>query len=354
MLSRESLHSSRKSHEPKAPRARPEPLPLLPRGPSFAAALRQHGGAELRRARIDTLQVNVGKLCNMACQHCHVEAGPKRTERMDAVNAQHVIRVLTDNPGLHTLDLTGGAPELNAEFRELVRAARRLGRRVIDRCNLTVLFEPGQHDLGEFLAEQGVDVVASLPCYSLENVEAQRGKGAFDQSLAGLQRLNALGYGQPGSALVLNLVYNPGGAFLPPSQAELEARYRDELSRRFGIVFHQLLTITNMPIKRFAHALEREQKSVEYMSLLVANFNPSAVPGLMCRSLLSVSWDGTLHDCDFNQMLEMPLGVPDDALPRTLAELTSVAVFDGARVHTASHCFGCTAGAGSSCSGATV
>ena len=343
------------------PRAEPGPrasLPLFAGAPwadgAFDATVQAQYGAQLRRGRTDVVQVNVGKLCNMACLHCHVEAGPARTEQMTRETAAHVLRLLDENPKLGTLDLTGGAPELNPQFRYLVEEARRRGRRVIDRCNLSVLFEPGQDDLAEFLARHQVHVVASLPCYSLENVDAQRGKGAFDRSLAGLRRLNALGYGAAGSALSLDLVYNPVGATLPPAQAALEARYRDELARRFDIVFHRLLTITNMPIRRFAHQLEREGKHDAYMHLLVENFNPSAVPGLMCRSLLSVGWDGRIHDCDFNQMLDLRLGVAAERQPQSITELGSLDVLRGARIHTGSHCYGCTAGAGSSCSGATT
>ncbi|MBI2375688.1 MAG: arsenosugar biosynthesis radical SAM protein ArsS [Deltaproteobacteria bacterium] len=320
--------------------------------PSFDESLRASGSGVLRRERATTLQVNVGKLCNMACHHCHVEAGPKRTELMSREVAARIVEVLADNPGVGLVDLTGGAPELNPSFRWLVSAARGLGRRVIDRCNLTILFEPGMEDLARFLAEHQVEVVASLPCYQRENVEKQRGKGAFDKSVEGLRVLNALGYGRPGSGLVLDLVYNPVGASLPPAQAELEAAYQRELGRLFGIQFNRLLTITNMPIKRFAHFLERTGKYEAYMSLLVSHFNAATVPGLMCRTLLSVGWDGRLYDCDFNQMLELPLGLGSHRPPRTLWQLGSLDALEGAWVATGDHCFGCTAGAGSSCGGA--
>lgn len=323
-------------------------LPLLDAQPSFDRALQEHGAAPLVRGRARTLQVNVGKRCNMACHHCHVEAGPKRTEIMTRQVAERVIELLAKNPEIDVVDLTGGAPELNPSFRWLVEETRRLGRRVIDRCNLTVLFEPGLADLPEFLAAHEVELVASLPCYSAENVEKQRGRGAFDKSIQALRLLNELGYGRPGSRLSLSLVYNPVGTSLPPAQSKLEATYKDELSRLFGIEFHNLLTITNMPIKRFAHALERANDLERYMSLLVSHFNVGTVPALMCRSLVSVGWDGQLYDCDFNQMLDIPLG----AGARSIWNIDSFAELEHARVATAGHCFGCTAGAGSSCSGA--
>jgi radical SAM/Cys-rich protein len=316
--------------------------------PRFAAALERHGLGPLRRGPVCTLQVNVGFRCDLACHHCHVEAGPKRRESLDSRTAGRVLELLERNPELHTLDLTGGAPELCAQFRRLVSGARALGREVIDRCNLTVLFEPGQEDTAEFLASQGVTVVASLPCYTRENVDAQRGRGVFARSIEGLRLLNDLGYGGAGSTLRLDLVYNPLGPSLPAAQAELEARYREELRELFGIRFHRLLTITNMPIKRFARQLEREGRAAEYLSLLVNHFNPDTVPELMCRSLLSVGWDGRLYDCDFNQMLGIPLG----AGPRSVWELDDLGALEGAPVATGIHCFGCSAGAGSSCGGA--
>jgi radical SAM/Cys-rich protein len=316
--------------------------------PNFAAALADHGLPALRRTAVETLQVNVGKRCDLACHHCHVEAGPKRTEAMSAETAARVIELLAAHPAVRTLDLTGGAPELNENFRHLVRAARELGRDVIDRCNLTVLFEPGQEDTAEFLAEQGVKVVASLPCYTKDNVDAQRGKRVFERSVDALRRLNALGYSAPGSGLSLDLVYNPLGPSLPPEQAKLEATYKHELRENLGVEFDHLATITNMPIKRFAHALERDGRHAEYMGLLVNHFNPTTVPALMCRSLVSVAWDGALYDCDFNQMLELPLG----AGTRTVCELDDLAELENAPVATGAHCFGCTAGSGSSCGGA--
>lgn len=314
----------------------------------FDDALKERGLGPLVRGEVTTLQVNVGKLCNQACHHCHVEAGPKRTEIMSRAVAERVIELLERNPAVETVDLTGGAPELNPQFRWLVSEVRRLGRQVIDRCNLTVLFEPGMDDLADFLASNEVHVVASLPCYQAANVEEQRGRGVFDKSIAALQKLNTVGYGQNDSPLELDLVYNPVGASLPAPQATLEAAYKRELRQLFGIEFNQLFTITNMPIKRFAHLLERQGQHEAYMSLLVNHFNAATVPGLMCRSLLSIGWDGQLYDCDFNQMLEMPLG----AGPRSVWDVDDLDRLVGGSVAVGSHCFGCTAGAGSSCGGA--
>ena len=314
----------------------------------FDEILIEHGLGSLRRASTVTLQVNVGKRCNQACHHCHVDAGPNRTEIMNDATAARVIELLARNPQLAVLDVTGGAPELAGCFRELVTAARRLGRRVIDRHNLTVLFEDGQEDLALFLARQRVEVVASLPCYGAENVDAQRGAGVFEKSIAALRTLNALGYGRPESPLRLDLVYNPVGAFLPPRQDQLEAEYRERLGERFGITFHHLLTITNMPISRFAEQLAGTGEAERYMGLLVNHFNPATVPGLMCRELVSVGWDGRLYDCDFNQMLELPIGAPRAA---TIWDVDELAALDGAAIATGPHCFGCTAGAGSGCGG---
>ena len=318
----------------------------------FDATLGAHGLPRLRRDRVDTLQVNVGKRCNQACHHCHVEAGPKRTESMDGTVVTRVLELLAASPTVATLDVTGGAPELNPHFRRLVAEARRLGRAVIDRCNLTILFESGQEDLAAFLAAHDVAVVASLPCYTADNVERQRGQGVFAKSIRALQDLNALGYGRPGTGLRLDLVYNPVGAFLPPPQAELEARYRDELARGFDITFDRLLTITNMPIKRFAEMLAREGQDDAYASLLVNHFNPATVEGLMCRTLVSIGWDGRLYDCDFNQMLELPLAGGRPGTPRTIWEIDELDTASTLPIATAGHCFGCTAGAGSSCGGA--
>ncbi len=318
---------------------------------SFASTLRSLGAAPLQRGPVTTLQVNVGKLCNMACHHCHVEAGPKRSEIMPASVAARVVELVESSPGVQVVELTGGAPELNPNFRWLVAEVHRLGRRILDRCNLTVLFEPGLDDLPAFLAAHQVHIVASLPCYRGENVDRQRGKGAFGKSVKALRLLNGLGYGQEGSGLELDLVYNPLGPHLPPPQAALEADYRRELSERFGVVFNRLLTLTNMPIARFAHQLHRAGEHVAYMSLLVNHFNPSTLPALMCRSLVSVSWDGCLYDCDFNQMLDLPLAGAARA-PRTVWGLDAFDELEGLPVSVADHCYGCTAGAGSSCGGA--
>lgn len=319
----------------------------------FADHLARTGQAALRRGRITTLQVNVGLRCNLACHHCHVESGPKRTEALDARGLARVVELLARNPGVTTLDLTGGAPELHPGFRELVRGARRLGRRVIDRCNLTVFEEPGQQDTPEFLARERVDVVASLPCYGPENVDAQRGRGVFAGSIRALQRLNALGYGRGEDpcdphALRLDLVYNPTGPSLPPDQRELEAEYRDRLANDFGIVFDRLLTITNMPIKRFAHQLRRDGEHEAYMALLVSHFDAANLDAVMCRSLISVGHDGSIYDCDFNQALGLRASGP----ARTIFEVDDLASLADGPIRTGSHCFGCTAGAGSSCGGA--
>jgi len=312
----------------------------------FAARLSREGLGALRRARTTTLQVNIGLRCNLACHHCHVESGPKRDEALDSRGVDRILELLAASPDVDTLDLTGGAPEMHPDFRRLVSGARALGRRVIDRCNLTILHEPEQEDTAAFLASEGVHVVASLPCYSLENVEAQRGRGVFDGSVRALQALNALGYGH--GSLALDLVYNPVGPSLPPPQASLEADYREALEREFGIVFDALLTITNMPIKRFAHALARDGRDREYMDLLIANFNAETVPGLMCRHQLSVDHRGRLYDCDFNQALGLEIPGPT----RTIFDLETLHDLDERAIATASHCFGCTAGAGSSCGGA--
>ncbi len=315
--------------------------------PSFEEMVETVEHRGLRRGHVTALQVNVGKLCNMACHHCHVDAGPKRTEIMPREVAERVIELLALSPAVETLDLTGGAPELNPSFRWIVSEARRLGRHVIDRCNLTVLYERDQEDLGDFLAANRVHVIASLPCYGEENVDKQRGNGAFQKSIRALRQLNALGYGRSG--LQLDLVYNPIGGFLPPEQSGLEVRYKDELQRHFGVRFDRLLTITNMPIKRFAVWLEKAGQLEAYMSLLVNHFSPATVAGLMCRSLVSIGWDGRVYDCDFNQMLDVPIGAPRI---RTVWDLANLDSLTDAKVATGAHCFGCTAGAGSSCSGA--
>ena len=302
----------------------------------------------LRRARLDTLQVNLGYKCNQSCLHCHVNAGPNRTEMMDDATLALIPQVLTVR-ALGTLDITGGAPELHPGFRGLVRAARAQGVRVIDRCNLTILFEPGQDGLAAFLAEQRVEVVASMPCYSVANVDRQRGDGVFDKSIAALQQLNAIGYGQPDSSLVLNLVYNPQGAVLPPEQQGLQADYKRELFSNFGIVFNELFALTNMPIQRFGSTLVSKGTFDSYMDLLKDSFLAQNLPGVMCRNTVSVDWQGWLSDCDFNQQLGLPLGV--SSLRRHLRDLLKTGL-DDQPIRVAGHCFGCTAGQGSSCGGA--
>ena len=300
------------------------------------------------RARLDTLQVNLGYRCNQTCVHCHVNAGPHRTEMMDAATLALIPDVLAAR-GLGTLDLTGGAPELHDGFRALVRAARAQGVRVIDRCNLTILFEPGQQDLAQFLADQQVEVVASMPCYSAANVDKQRGDGVFDLSIAALQQLNALGYGQPGSGLMLNLVYNPQGASLPPDQHALQADYKRELLAHFGIVFNELFALTNMPIQRFGSTLVSKGSFDSYLDLLKNSYQAQNLPGVMCRNTVSVDWQGWLSDCDFNQQLGLPLG--NSGLQKHLRDLLTTDL-DGKAIRVAGHCYGCTAGQGSSCGGA--
>ena len=300
------------------------------------------------RARLDTLQVNLGYRCNQSCLHCHVNAGPNRTEMMDDATLALIPQVLAARQ-LGTLDLTGGAPELHPGFRDLVRTARAQRVRVIDRCNLTILFEPGQDGLAAFLAGQRVEVVASMPCYSAANVDKQRGDGVFDKSIAALRRLNALGYGREGTGLALNLVYNPQGASLPPEQQALQADYKRELLDHFGIVFNELFALTNMPIQRFGSTLVSKGTFDSYMDLLKGSFQPENLPGVMCRNTVSVDWQGWLSDCDFNQQLGLPLGT--SGLQRHLRDLLKNAL-DDQPIRVAGHCYGCTAGQGSSCGGA--
>lgn len=319
---------------------------------SFEEVLLEQGCGPLLRSETTTLQINVGKLCNQACHHCHVEAGPKRTEVMPSNVADRLLQVISASPTVTTVDITGGAPELNPNFRRLVSRSRELGRHVIDRCNLTVLFEPGQECLAEFLGANQVEIVASLPCYTAANVDEQRGRGVFGKSIQALQQLNRLGYGMPGSALKLNLVYNPVGAFLPPPQDQLEADYKRQLREHFGIEFHRLFTITNMPIRRFATFLRQNGKYDEYMGLLVNHFSAATIPDLMCRSLVSVGWDGALYDCDFNQMLDLRIGATGGTGSLTLWDIENLNDLAGACTATSHHCFGCTAGAGSGCGGA--
>jgi len=303
----------------------------------------------LHREAVSTLQVNLGYLCNQQCLHCHVNAGPKRTEIMDAENIQNVIDYL-DKSNVKLLDLTGGAPELNPHFRDLVKTVRASGIEVIDRCNLTVLEEPGQEGLAQFLAEQGVQVTASLPCYQKDNVDGQRGKGVFDKSIAGLQKLNQLGYGQPDSGLELCLVYNPTGPFLPPSQAALEADYKQKLFNQHNIVFTRLLTLANMPIQRFGSSLISKGQFNEYMALLQTAHKDENLQTVMCRTLISVDWQGYVYDCDFNQMLNLPMKLKHIKKPH-LRDLMGQNL-SGTSIVVRGHCFGCTAGQGSSCGGA--
>lgn len=320
--------------------------------PHFNDLLRQRELLAPRAAEVEILQVNVGKVCNQTCRHCHVDAGPDRRERMSDEVVDACLQVLQINPTIQTLDITGGAPEMHARFRDLVRGARALGKRVIDRCNLTILLAPGFTDLPEFLAAQQVEVIASLPCYLEENVDSQRGDGVFERSLEGLRRLNQLGYGKPNSGLDLNLVFNPLGPSLPPNQQQLEADYRRELGSRYGIVFTRLYTITNLPISRFLDDLLRAGKFEAYLQKLLVAFQPANLEGLMCRTTLSVDWQGKLFDCDFNQMLE--LGVERSA-PQTILELARTGDWErlaSRQIVTGRHCFACTAGAGSSCGGA--
>ena len=302
----------------------------------------------INRAMLDTLQVNLGYRCNQACAHCHVDAGPNRTEEMALETIELILKVLATRD-IRTLDLTGGAPELNPHFRYLVTAARALGVKVIDRCNLTILEEPGQAGLAVFLADNGVAVTASLPCYTAENVDFQRGKGVFEKSIRGLRELNQLGYARPESGLTLELVYNPTGPSLPPPQLTLEETYRDELEINYGIKFTKLLTIANMPIARFRHALVRDKELDTYLALLVDAHSDSNLEQVMCRSTVSIDWRGYVYDCDFNQMLGLPLGAR--AGSTHLSALLDESLQDRP-IATADHCFGCTAGQGSSCGGA--
>lgn len=313
-------------------------------------------GLDLRPLGVRTLQVNLGKLCNQACRHCHVDAGPGRTEMMSAAAVDRCVEILAAHKGMETLDLTGGAPELHPEFRRFVTAARRLGKRVIVRHNFTVTLDP--HPLTgaamgwvpEFFREQGVEVVSSLPYFQEAETDRQRGQGVFEKSVRSMRILNDLGFGVEGTGLALNLVYNPVGAYLPPAQEALEAQFRDELKKRHGLQFNRLFVMTNMPINRFRHFLERAELYEDYMARLAGAFNPAAADGVMCRTMVSVGYDGSVYDCDFNQMLGLRVnhGAPD-----TIRDFDEKKVV-GRRIVFGSHCFGCTAGAGSSCGGATV
>eukprot|EP00127_Corallochytrium_limacisporum_P006921 Clim_evm7s238 gene=Clim_evmTU7s238 len=335
--------------------------------PKFSEHLEEVGCGTLKRDTTSILQVNIGKLCNLVCHHCHVESGPtKKKENMDRETSERLVELMNRPHNLTTLDITGGAPELNPNFRYLVQEGRKAGLEVYDRCNLTVLQEPGQEDTAHFLRDNEVTIVASLPCYSLENVDKQRGKGVFDGSVTALRLLNSLGYGREDGPK-LHLVYNPGGPFLPPAQENLKAQYKKELMDAFEIEFNDLFTITNMPIKRFADDLFKAGKFTEYFSTLLNSFNVATVDGVMCRNTLSVSWDGQVWDCDFNQQLELPLtrspSRQSSARPDILAEqqdnysiwdIETVDDLKDLRIRTAKHCFACTAGSGSSCGGAVV
>jgi radical SAM/Cys-rich protein len=323
---------------------------VLRPGPSqrpFDDALADSGLYPLRAMGIEVLQVNVGKLCNMTCAHCHVDAGPDRREIMSRETAVACMRALAQT-GIPTVDLTGGAPEMNPHFRWMVQEARRLGRHVIDRCNLTILRTTGYMDLPDFLAEHQVEIVASLPCYLQENVAAQRGKHAFPRSIEVLRRLNDIGYGHPATGLELTLVYNPVGPALPPPQASLETDYRRELAERYEVCFTRLITIANMPISRFLDHLLKSGRYEEYMEKLIGAYNPAAAARVMCRTTLSVDWRGRLYDCDFNQMLGM--GVHRE-LPQNIRDFDAEA-FVNRTIVMGQHCYGCTAGAGSGCRGA--
>lgn len=304
---------------------------------------------QLRRRRLETLQVNLGYRCNQACLHCHVNAGPNRREQMERSTVDDVL-ALFDASTAKNLDLTGGAPELNRHFRYLVEEGRRRGARLLDRCNLTVLLEPGQEDLAAFLASHKVEIVASLPCYLEENVDRQRGGNVYSRSIQALQRLNALGYGREGSGLILNLVFNPQGPNLPPPQDRLERDYREYLSGRHGVVFNALFTLTNMPIQRFGSTLVSRGEFPQYMALLRKAHREENLDHVMCRDLISIDWQGRVYDCDFNQMLGMPLGAGAGE-PLSVRDLLRRSL-DGAPIQVAGHCYGCTAGQGSSCGGA--
>jgi radical SAM/Cys-rich protein len=303
----------------------------------------------IRRRALEVLQVNVGYRCNQTCVHCHVNAGPTRTEQMSSETAQEVLAFMVRS-GVRTLDITGGAPELNPQFRLLVRAGRERGVRVIDRCNLTVLEQPGQEDLAQFLAGHGVEIVASMPCYLEENVDRQRGKGVFDASIRSLQCLNGLGYGRPDSGLTLNLVYNPQGPVLPPPQAALENDYRLHLEKSYGVVFNTLFVLANMPIQRFGSTLVSKGQFAPYLALLKSAYQAGNLDSVMCKDLLSVDWRGYVYDCDFNQMLNLPLSRPGKA--RMHLRDLAPADLHGNPIAVGNHCYGCTAGQGSSCGGA--
>ena len=315
----------------------------------FSEKIRQLGAPLARRA-VDALQVNLGRYCNLACIHCHVESGPTRTEMMSRETIEAVLAFLARG-SIPSLDLTGGAPELHPDFDYLVESARAMDRHVMDRCNLTVVFEPGKDYLPEFFKRHQVELICSLPCYSEENVDRQRGKGTFDLSIRALQRLNEIGYGRPGSDLLLNLVYNPVGPHLPPPQVKLEQEYRQKLGAEFGIVFNHLFCLTNMPITRYAKHLRLRHEYDRYNDLLAENFNTATLDHLMCRNLISIGWDGSVYDCDFNQMLDYALTDAGEKLNVTSLTVEAVAM---RRITVGDHCYACSAGSGSSCGGALI
>jgi radical SAM/Cys-rich protein len=312
---------------------------------SFKDMLKKHG-LKIVRGDIKTVQINVGKRCNQRCTHCHVNAGPEHTENMDEKTANRIFSLLENTPQIETIDITGGAPELNSNFRKMVETSRKMGKKVIARTNLTVFFEPGQEDTPAFLARNNVLIFASLPCYTKENVDKQRGEGTFKKSIQALKILNQLGYGKKNTNLILSLIYNPLGPYLPSSQTELENDYKARLKEDFDIEFNQLFTITNMPIGRFYECLEKANSLNQYLQLLIDHFNPETVPHVMCTETISISWDGYIHACDFNQALEMPINDKWTSLwdIDRLDQLNKTIILDD-------HCYGCTAGSGSSCQG---
>ena len=310
--------------------------------------LRETDFPAIKRVSLTTVQVNVGYRCNQSCLHCHVNAGPRRKEEMSRETVDVILDYLRHSRA-RILDITGGAPELNVNFRYLVTEARNLGVHVMDRCNLTILNEPGQEDTAQFLADNEVEVIASLPCYLKENVDGQRGKNVFDNSISGLKKLNSLGYGQENSGLILNLVYNPTGPYLPPSQSKLESDYKRELTK-YDVTFNSLFTLANMPIARFGSTLVSKKQFDDYMLLLKQSHQDSNLDNVMCRSLISIDWQGYVYDCDFNQMLGIPMPITNKPRPH-LRDLMSIKL-EGNTIAIADHCYGCTAGQGSSCSGA--
>lgn len=341
----------RRRHLLASPQAQRELLQSIPLTRSFEASLGETGLQPLRPTQLDILQINIGRVCNQTCRHCHVDAGPDRGETMPAPVVEECLRVFEGNP-FSLLDITGGAPELHPMFREIVRRARATGRRVMDRCNLTILGASGQEGLAEFLAEQRVEVTASLPYYLEKQTDAQRGAGVFQQSIKALQTLNTFGFGKPGTGLILNIVTNPTGSYLPGNQTALDRDWKRELSRRHGIEFSSLFTITNMPVSRFLEYLCDSGNLEGYLEKLVNAYNPAAAAGVMCRNTLNVGYDGVLYDCDFNQMLAVPIA-GDGGAPLTIFDC-QMAALESRSIRTGPHCFGCTAGSGSGCGGATL